>query len=114
MNNKRPFILILLILLCLSLVMGDTITLKTGDRIEGIILSMNSEKVRIKDPNGIILEIETGMIDSIDYSSQQDVPVETEEQMNGVPSSYQSAHHAINPEPVAVSPINPYPTVYYE
>jgi hypothetical protein len=94
--------------------MAERVTLITGDVIEGVILSMESNTVRLKDPNGIVMEIEKDMIASIDYSTQNDSIVEPKAQMNGSPDAYKPVRNQIAPEYGAVSPINPYPVVHYD
>ncbi len=114
MTIKKIIFSLLIISLFLSTSLAETITLKNGDSIEGIIVNIESDTVRLKDLNGIILEIEKDMIASIDYSSRQDSPVELKEQVNGLPYAYQPVQSTSVPEPVAVSPINPYPVVHYD
>jgi len=113
--NKKLFVLLLVILsLCLTTLMAERITLITGDVIEGVILSMESNTVRIKDPNGIVMEIEKDMIESIDYSSQQDNPAAPSQPMNGQQNGYQPQPNQPAANPAAIGPINPYPAVHYE
>ena len=114
MGRKKIVFFLCMISLFLSTLMAETITLKSGDLIEGIILSMESDTVRLKDPNGIILEIEKDMISSIDYSIQQNRHSELNEQIDGVPNYYQAIHSTSISEQVAESPINPYPIVRYD
>jgi hypothetical protein len=115
MMNKKLFVLLLVVLsLYYTTLMAERVTLITGDVIEGVILSMESNTVRLKDPNGIVMEIEKDMIESIDYSTQQNSTVEPRDHMNVAPNSYQPIHIPTVPEPAAVSPINPYPVVHYD
>lgn len=114
MNKNLIFLLFLILTLCFTTLMAERVILMTGDVIEGVILSMDSNTVRLKDPNGIVMEIEKDMIESIDYSSQQNTTNEPRNQTNGVPSSYQPVQHQVVHEPGAVSPINPYPVVHYD
>lgn len=110
MNKKTLIFLLLILTLCVSTLTAERITLITGDAIEGVILSIESDTVRLKDPNGIVMEIEKNMIASIDYSSVEEKALEPTQQMNGVSNTYQSVPNT----PVAVSPINTYPVVHYD
>jgi len=114
MSKKKIVFLFLIAFLFLSTLMAESIILKNGDRIEGSIVSMDSQTVRIEDANGIILEIDTDMIDSVDYSSQSEPVREANEQISGIPNSYQTHQSPAVSGAVPVSPINPYPGIHFD
>ena len=114
MWKKNLTLLFLLLVLLISTLTAEIITLKNGDAIEGTILTMNSDVVRMEDSNGIILEVKKDMIASIDYSNGNEYPEDNNRQMSSIPNAYQPIQNSQMPEAVPVSPINPYPMVHYD
>jgi len=114
MTKKKIVLIFLIAFLLMSTLMAERITLNNGDRIEGTILSMDSQMVRIEDGNGIVLEINKDMIASIDYSSQGEPEREAQEQISGMSNSYHTQQPPAVAGPVPVSPINPHPAVHFD
>ncbi len=101
MIRKEIITFILLFFLSFSVLMAEIITLKNGDAIEGVILSMDSKIVRIEDINGTVMEVNRDMISSINYASQN---TKINQPLHEIPLS----------EPTPVTPINPYPALHFE
>lgn len=114
MFEKKIVLITLLVFFSFSILSAERINLKNGDMIEGIILSMDSQMVRVEDSNEVILEIKTDMIDSIDYSSQDTIPEGNERPIAQHQNTYQPVQKAQFKEAVSLGPINAQPAVHFE
>jgi len=108
MFKKAFFLLFSLFVFVFSVtLMAETITLTTGDLIEGTIINMDSSGVKVEDVNGVILEIKRELIASIDYDSNEKAYTVSEQPVN-IQKTYEPV------PPVPVSPINTQPAYYFD